>query len=49
MADARLLAIALFALGFTLKARLEERFLATEFPGYEDYRKRVPMIVPFVI
>lgn len=44
-----LLGAVLFALGFTLKARLEERFLAAEFPGYEDYRRRVPMIVPFVI
>ena len=39
----------LFVLGFTLKARLEERFLTAEFPEYEDYRKRVRMIVPFVI
>jgi protein-S-isoprenylcysteine O-methyltransferase Ste14 len=44
-----LLGAVLFALGFILKARLEERFLAAEFPGYEDYSSRVPMIVPFVI
>lgn len=40
---------ALFALGFVLKARVEERFLAAELPGYAAYRDRVPMIVPFVI
>ena len=44
-----LLGAALFALGFILKARLEERFLVAEFPGYDEYSKRVPMIVPFVI
>jgi protein-S-isoprenylcysteine O-methyltransferase Ste14 len=44
-----LLGAALFALGFTLKARVEERFLAAEFPDYADYCKRVRMIVPFVI
>jgi len=44
-----LLGAVLFALGFTLKARLEERFLEAELPGYADYRKRVRMIVPFVI
>ena len=44
-----LVGAALFALGFILKARVEERFLAGEFPGYADYRKRVRMIVPFVI
>ena len=44
-----LLGAALFALGFTLKARLEERFLEVELPDYADYRKRVRMIVPFVI
>ena len=40
---------ALFAFGFILKARLEERFLAGELPDYGDYRKQVRMIVPFVI
>lgn len=44
-----LLGAVLFALGFILKARLEERFLAAEFPGYKDYRRRVPMIVPLAI
>jgi len=44
-----LLGAALFALGFTLKARLEEQFLERELPEYEAYRKRVRMIVPFVI
>jgi len=39
---------ALFALGFTLKARLEERFLEDELPDYGPYRQRVRMIVPFV-
>jgi protein-S-isoprenylcysteine O-methyltransferase Ste14 len=40
---------ALFALGFVLKARVEERFLAEQLPGYAAYRDRVRMIVPFVI
>ena len=40
---------ALFALGFILKARVEERFLAGELPDYAEYRERVRMIVPFVI
>jgi len=38
----------LFALGFALKARVEERFLESELGGYDAYRARVPMIVPFV-
>jgi protein-S-isoprenylcysteine O-methyltransferase Ste14 len=38
---------ALFALGFVLKARLEERFLEAELGGYDAYRARVAMIVPF--
>jgi protein-S-isoprenylcysteine O-methyltransferase Ste14 len=38
---------ALFSLGFSLKARVEERFLEQEIGGYEAYRARVPMIVPF--
>lgn len=37
----------LFALGFALKARVEERFLEAELGGYQEYRKRVPMLVPF--
>ena len=39
----------LMAIGYTLKARLEERFLAAELgqAAYADYRARVPMLVPF--
>lgn len=37
---------ALYALGFILKAKVEERFLEAEIGGYENYRKRVRMIVP---
>jgi protein-S-isoprenylcysteine O-methyltransferase Ste14 len=37
---------ALFSLGFTLKARVEERFLEREIGGYDAYRRRVSMIVP---
>jgi protein-S-isoprenylcysteine O-methyltransferase Ste14 len=37
---------ALFTLGWALKARVEERFLEKEIGGYEDYRRRVSMIVP---
>jgi len=35
-------------LGFALKARVEERFLAAELgaPAYAAYRARVPMLVP---
>ena len=40
---------ALFAFGFILKARVEERFLAEQLPEYPAYRDRVRMIVPFVI
>jgi protein-S-isoprenylcysteine O-methyltransferase Ste14 len=39
----------LVAIGFALKARVEERFLAAEL-GAEDYgryRGRVPMLIPF--
>jgi protein-S-isoprenylcysteine O-methyltransferase Ste14 len=42
-----LIGLALFALGFVLKAKVEERFLESELGGYEGYRARVPMIVPF--
>jgi len=39
----------LFALGCWIKARQEERFLSEELgPEYATYRKRVPMLVPFV-
>jgi len=36
-------------LGFYTKARLEERFLREELgaEGYDDYRRRVPMLLPF--
>lgn len=39
----------LIALGLWLKARLEEAFLAEELgaQAYDDYRRRVPMLVPF--
>ncbi|MEQ1770755.1 MAG: isoprenylcysteine carboxylmethyltransferase family protein [Devosia sp.] len=38
----------LFALGFYIKARMEERFLGeTLGPEYAAYRGRVPMLVPF--
>jgi len=40
----------LMMIGYTLKARLEERFLASELGAadYALYRARVPMLVPFV-
>ncbi len=39
---------ALIALGFTIKARLEERFLRQELgpAGYDAYARRTPMLVP---
>jgi protein-S-isoprenylcysteine O-methyltransferase Ste14 len=39
----------LVTLGLWMKARLEERWLRAELdPGaYEDYRRKVPMLVPF--
>jgi len=43
-----LLGLVLFAAGFALKARVEERFLEREVGGYQGYRARVPMIVPFL-
>lgn len=41
---------ALIALGLWLKARAEERFLAVELgqEAYVAYRRRVPMLVPFL-
>ncbi len=44
-----LLGAALMALGFWIKARLEERFLRQELgaEAYDSYRRRVPMLVPF--
>lgn len=40
---------AIIALGFWIKARLEERFLSQELgaEAYEAYRRRVPMLIPF--
>lgn len=44
-----LVGLVLTSVGFTVKARLEEQFLAAELgeAGYADYRRRVPMLVPF--
>jgi protein-S-isoprenylcysteine O-methyltransferase Ste14 len=33
--------------GLWMKARLEEEFLHQEIEGYDRYRKRVPMLIPF--
>ncbi|MGT2466879.1 methyltransferase family protein [Mesorhizobium atlanticum] len=39
---------ALLLVGVVVKARLEERFLRSELgPAYDDYARRVPMLVPF--
>jgi protein-S-isoprenylcysteine O-methyltransferase Ste14 len=40
----------LIALGFWMKARLEERWLCAQLePGsYDNYRRKVPMLVPFM-
>jgi protein-S-isoprenylcysteine O-methyltransferase Ste14 len=41
--------VAAFAVALTyfeLKARVEERFLVTRTAGYEEYRRRVPRILP---
>ncbi|MES1198369.1 MAG: isoprenylcysteine carboxylmethyltransferase family protein [Pseudomonadota bacterium] len=45
-----LLGAALMSIGFFLKARLEESFLVAGLgeAAYADYKKRVPMLVPFV-
>ena len=45
-----LLGALLIALGLWVKARAEERFLSTELSPatYESYRRRVPMLVPFL-
>jgi protein-S-isoprenylcysteine O-methyltransferase Ste14 len=38
-----------FTAFFTWKARVEERFLQEELgPAYDEYRRRVPMLVPFL-
>ena len=46
---ANLFGALLLAVGFWLKARLEERFLSQELgeAAYADYRRRTPMLVPF--
>ncbi|MCA0015121.1 hypothetical protein LB561_28335 [Mesorhizobium sp. B292B1B] len=39
---------ALLLAGIVVKARLEESFLRGELgPAYDDYARRVPMLVPF--
>jgi len=45
-----LLGAVIIALSLWLKARAEERFLAAElgFNAYDSYRRRVPMLIPFV-
>ena len=44
------IAAALITFGLWLKARAEERFLSAELgaDAYEAYRRRVPMLVPFL-
>jgi len=46
---ANLIGAGLIAVGFWLKARLEERFLSRELgtEAYADYRRRTPMLIPF--
>ena len=40
---------ALMVLGFYLRARLEERFLRGSLgSAYDEYRRRVPMLIPFI-
>ncbi|ESX17307.1 hypothetical protein NKI32_17915 [Mesorhizobium sp. M0761] len=37
------------SIGIVMKARLEERFLRGELGNaYDDYARRVPMLVPFM-
>ncbi len=45
-----LLGAAAIVIGFWLKARVEERFLTAELgaEAYGNYRRRVPMLVPFL-
>jgi protein-S-isoprenylcysteine O-methyltransferase Ste14 len=47
-APSGLLGAALIAAGFSIKARLEERFLSAELgeDAYADYRRRTPMLIP---
>ncbi|HUD52678.1 isoprenylcysteine carboxylmethyltransferase family protein [Parvibaculum sp.] len=44
-----LLGLVFITVGLWLKAKIEERFLAAELgpDAYGDYRRRVPMLVPF--
>jgi protein-S-isoprenylcysteine O-methyltransferase Ste14 len=42
------LATALLAMFFMVKARMEERYLVTAYPGYRDYGARVGRFVPVV-
>ena len=44
-----LVGAALMTLGFSIKARLEERFLSAQLgeAAYADYRSRTPMLIPF--
>jgi protein-S-isoprenylcysteine O-methyltransferase Ste14 len=40
---------AIMTLGWWMKAREEERFLSHELgPDYDDYRRRTPMLIPFL-
>jgi protein-S-isoprenylcysteine O-methyltransferase Ste14 len=41
--------VLLFALGFWIKARLEEQFLIEQLGAadYDAYRRRIPMLIPF--
>ena len=39
---------ALLAIFLDIKARREERWLADQFPGYGDYRRRVRKLIPFI-
>ena len=45
-----LLGLAFMIFGFWVKARLEERFLSAQLgeAAYADYRRRTPMLVPFL-
>jgi protein-S-isoprenylcysteine O-methyltransferase Ste14 len=42
------LAVALAALGFVLKLRIEEARMRETFPEYDRYRRRVAALIPFV-
>ncbi len=44
-----MLAVVCVGVGFWLKASIEERFLAVEIgqDAYQNYRRRVPMLIPF--